>query len=271
MRTERSGRLRETGSNALASSIVLVCRPRIQSAPMATRSEFLRALKRELPDALRTLQKEAIAPADLEQAAIGPGMAVFSRYSRVLEANGDPMSVRTALELINGVLDEVRNEQEAEYDAETRWAIVWFSQYGMSEGPFADAETYFKAKNTSIYGLLQSGIAASARGKVRLLRRDELPPDWHPGTDDRRTVWEMTQYLIHRLLEGGEGAAAELVRVAPDLAETAHLLAYRLYDVCNRKGWADEGLAYNSLGTSWSEITRLAAERPAGQIGMFGE
>src|SRR5205085_9231827 len=159
---------------SLASSIVLVCRPRPADAPLTTRRDFLNALKRELPRALRDLQHGNIAPVDLAQAAIGPGMAVFSRYSKVLESDGTPMRVRTALQLINQALDEVLAEQEGEYDADTRWAIAWYEQYAHEPGPYGVAETLSKAKNTAVGGLEAAGILTSAGGKVRLLRRGEL-------------------------------------------------------------------------------------------------
>ena len=164
IRTEQTGGLREVGRNALASSIVLVCRPRPEDAKNTTRLEFIRALRRELPEALRHLQKGNIAPVDLAQAAIGPGMAVFSRYKAVLEADGAPMRVRTALQLINQALDEVLAEQEGEYDADTRWAIAWFEQYGVDEGPFGTAETLSKAKNTSVRGMEDAGVVVARAG-----------------------------------------------------------------------------------------------------------
>ena len=219
LRTERTGRIRDNASNALASSIVLVCRPRQPDAPSASRRDFLSSLRRELPESLRNLQHGNIAPVDLAQAAIGPGMAVFSRYARVIEADGSPMTVRTALQLINQALDEVLAEQEGEFDSDTRWAIAWFDQYGVDEGPFGMAETLSKAKNTSVVGLSQAGILSAKGGKVRLLRRDELPEDWDPATDMRRTVWEVTQHLIRALETKGEGGAAALLRLAGERSE----------------------------------------------------
>ncbi len=185
MRTERGARTRSLESNALASSIVLVCHPRLDDAPTASRREFLTTLKRELPDALRALQHGNIAPVDLAQASIGPGMAVFSRYAKVVESDGSRMGVRTALQLINQALDEVLSEQEGEFDADTRWAIAWFEQSGSDEGPFGTADVLSRAKNTSVEGLKEAGLVASRAGKVRLLRRDELPADWDPATDRR--------------------------------------------------------------------------------------
>ena len=206
---------------------------------------------------------------DFAQAAIGPGMAVFTRYAKVLESDGSPMTVRTALGLINQTLDEVLAEQEGEFDGDTRWALAWFEQFGMDEGPFGDAETLSKAKNTAINGLVEAGIIVAKSGKVRLIRRDELPADWNPATDKRLTVWEVTQHLIHRLDEQGETGAAGLVNQLGGIGEVARDLAYRLYSTCERKKWAQEALAYNSLVIAWPELTKLAlAERnrqPAAQ------
>jgi putative DNA methylase len=270
MRTERGGRLRDTGSNALASSIVIVCRPRPENAQVATRREFMAALKRELPIGLKKLQHGNIAPVDLAQAAIGPGMAVFSRYAKVLEADGTPMRVRTALALINQVLDEVLAEQEGEFDADTRWAVAWFEQFGFEEGPFGSAEILSKAKNTAVGGLVEAGILAAKAGKVRLLRRDELTTDWDPTKDGRMAVWEVTQHLIRTLEEQGEIGAAALVQNVGGLGEIARDLAYRLYGICERRKWAQEALAYNSLVIAWPEITRLAGQSAAPtQEGLF--
>ncbi len=258
MRTERSARSMSINMNALASSVVLVCRPRPDNASLATRKEFITALRRELPEALRNLQRGNIAPVDLAQAAIGPGMAVFTRYAKVLESDGSPMSVRTALGLINQSLDEVLAEQEGEFDGDTRWALAWFEQFGMDDGPFGDAETLSKAKNTAVNGLEEAGIITARAGKVRLVKRDELPLDWNPATDKRLTVWEVTQHLIHRLDQKGETGAAELVAQLGGLAEISRDLAYRLYSTCERKKWAQDALAYNSLVVAWPELTKLA-------------
>jgi putative DNA methylase len=263
MRTEQGGGLRELGRGALASSIVLVCRTRRPDAALASRKEFVSALKAELPEALTLLQHGNIAPVDLAQAAIGPGMGVFSRYSRVVEAEGSDMSVRTALALINQVLDETLAEQEADFDADTRWAKAWFEQHGMNPGPYGTAETLSKAKNTSVAGLVEAGVLESRAGKVRLLDRDELAAAWSPTTDTRLTVWEVTQHLIRRLEVGGEQAAAELLRTVGGLGEAARELAYSLYVTCERKKWAKEALAYNALVVAWPEIARLAAGGPS--------
>ena len=259
LRSERGGRMLSIGTNALASSIALVCRPRPDHAPLATRKEFLAALKAELPTALRHLQQGSIAPVDLAQAAIGPGMAVFSRYSKVVEADGQPMTVRTALGLINQVLDETLAEQEYDFDPDTRWAVAWFEQYGSNPGPYGMAETLSKAKNTSVTGLETAGILESKAGKVRLLDRTELADTWDPASDARLTVWEVAHHLIRVLETGGEHAAADLLRQVGGLGEGARELAYRLYVVCERKKWAKEALAYNGLVLAWPEITRLAS------------
>ena len=261
MRTELSNRMRGTASNALASSIVLVCRPRPVKAPSATRREFLNVLKSELPAALMHLQHSNIAPVDLAQAAIGPGMAVFTRYARVLDAEGKPLSVREALALINQTLDEVLAEQEGDFDADSRWALAWFEHAGFAEGEYGVAETLSKAKNTSVGGMVEAGILLSRGGKVRLLRPDELPADWDPVTDPRLTAWEVVHHLVRVLETGGESAAAALVAKLGSHAETARELAYRLYTLCERKKRAPEALSYNGLVQSWPEITRLARER----------
>jgi putative DNA methylase len=262
MRTEQQQRSVAARANALASSVVLACRPRPLDAPLATRREFINALKAELPAALRNLQRGNIAPVDLAQAAIGPGMAVFSRYSKVVEADGSAMTVRTALALINQILDEVLAEQEGEFDSDTRWAVAWFEQRQLQEGPFGEADVLARAKNTAVDGLVDAGILSARAGKVRLLGRSELNGDWDPTTTRRLTVWEVTHQLIRALEKEGEAGAAALLRKVGALGETAHDLAYRLYGICERKKWAQEGLAYNSLVIAWPEIVKLARSAP---------
>ncbi|WP_018989133.1 DUF1156 domain-containing protein [Aromatoleum toluclasticum] len=262
MRTELGNRMIGSGTNALASSIVLVCRPRSATAPTATRRDFLSALKAELPAALAHLQAGNIAPVDLAQAAIGPGMAVYTRYARVLDAEGKPLSVRAALALINQTLDEALAEQEGDFDADTRWALAWFEQMAFNEGEYGVATVLSQAKNTGMDGLVEAGIIVSGKGKVRLLKPDELPADWDPGTDKRLTVWEMVHQLVRVLEAGGEPAAAKLVAKLGSQAETARELCYRLYTLCERKKRANEAMAYNGLVQSWPEITRLAHETP---------
>ena len=259
-RSELENRMRSQGSNALASSIVLACRTRPDTAPITTRKDFLVSLKKELPHALRNLQKGNIAPVDLAQAAIGPGMAVFSRYKKVLETDGSPMRVRTALSLINQGLDEVLSELESEFDPDTRWALAWFEQHQFDEGPYGEAEVLATAKALSITGLSEAGILRSRAGKVRLLRRDELPQDWDPASDNRLTVWEVTQHLIRRLDQQGEQEAANLKAKIGGMAEIARDLAYRLYTLCERKGWAEEAGYYNSLVVAWPSMASEAFE-----------
>lgn len=260
MRTELSNRMIGSGTNALASSIVLVCRQRTATAPTATRREFVAALKSELPVALRHLQEGNIAPVDLAQAAIGPGMAVFTRYAKVLDAEGKSVPVREALTLINQVLDETLAEQEGDFDADSRFAIAWFEQHGFAEGEFGVADVLARAKVTSVSGLADAGILDSKRGKVRLLKTEELPADWDAAQDARLIHWEIVHHLIRALAAGGESAAAALVAKLGSKAETARELAYRLYTVSERKKRASEALAYNGLVQSWPEIVRLARE-----------
>ena len=259
LRTERSGRPLAIGTNALASSIVLACKPRAAGASSVTRREFQEALQTEFPIALGTLRRSNIAPVDLAQASIGPGMAVFTRYSAVLNADGSAMSVGDALALINATLDEVLAEQEGDFDADSRWALAWFEQVGFSEGEFGLAETLSKAKNTSVEGLVRAGIVESRRGNVRLFEPAELVG---PASDRRLTVWEMTHHLI-RALAVSESEAADLVAALGSAAETARDLAYRLYTVSERKRRAADALQYNSLVQSWPEIVRLAREQRA--------
>ena len=271
MRTELGNRMIGMGTNALASSVVLACRRRPAAAPSATRRECVTALRTELPPALRLLQTGNIAPVDLAQAAIGPGMAVYTRYAKVLDAAGNPMSVREALALINQILDEVLAEQEGDFDADSRWAVAWFEQHGFDEGDYGDAETLSKAKNTAVAGMVEAGILKSRAGKVQLLRPAELPPDWNPETDVRLTAWEMVHHLIRILEQGGEQEAAAMVRTLGGRAEAARELCYRLYTVCERRKRAAEALAYNGLVQSWPEISRLAVAGSTEQGGLFGD
>ncbi|MGE3509012.1 MAG: DUF1156 domain-containing protein, partial [Vicinamibacterales bacterium] len=260
IRTEGAGRLIAKDTNALASSIVLVCRKRAPDAPNATRREFVAALKAELPTALRRLQEGNIAPVDLAQAAIGPGMAVYTRYSKVLDAEGKPVPVRDALTLINQVLDETLAEQEGDFDADSRFALAWFEQHGFAEGEFGVADVLARAKNTSVQGLVGAGVLKSSRGDVRLLKPSELAANWDPSTDTRLSAWESVHQLIRALESGGEAAAAELVAKLGSKAELARELCYRLYTLCERKKRAAEALSYNGLVQSFPELERLAKE-----------
>jgi putative DNA methylase len=258
-RTEYTSHLK-TGRSALASSIVLVCRKRATDARTATRREFVSALKAELPMALAHLQRGNIAPVDLAQAAIGPGMAVYTRYAKVLDAEGKPLSVREALALINQTLAEALAEQEGDFDADSRWALTWFEQSGFDEGEYGQAELLSKSKNTSVAGVVEAGIVESKRGKVRLLAPEELPADWDPSADTRLTAWETVHHLIRVLGEDGEAGAASLVKQLGAKAEVGRELAYRLYAMCERKKRAKEAMAYNGLVQSWPELVRLAGQ-----------
>ena len=260
MRSEQQYRMVGMNTNALASSIILVCRPRATDAPTATRREFLDALRSELPEALRKMQQGNIAPVDLAQAAIGPGMAIFTRYARVLDAGGKAVSVREALALINETLDEVLAEQEGDFDADTRWALAWFEQSGFSEGEYGVAETLSTAKNTSVAGMVEAGILTSGGGKVRLLAPAELPQDWDPKADSRRTVWETTHHLVRVHEQGGDSAAADIMAHMGADAETSRDLAYRLYRICDLRNRPQEALGYNALVRSWGEISGLATQ-----------
>lgn len=258
IRTERAMKIASIGANVLASSIVLVCRPRELDSPAVTRKEFLSALRKELSPAIQQLQQGNIAPVDLAQSAIGPGISVFSRYSQVLEADGSSLTVRTALKMINQMMDEYMAEQEGFFDGDTRWALTWFEQFGHDKGPFGAAETLSKAKNTSISGLEQAGILEARAGQVRILHRDELIDAWNPEQDKRFTVWEATQYLVKTLDKDGETSAAQLVSRLGGQAEDARNLAYRLFLICERNKWAKEALAYNMLVVAWPRLKEMS-------------
>jgi putative DNA methylase len=260
--------------NALASSIVLACRPRSPEASVTTRREFLNSLRSELPGALRLLQRGNIAPVDLAQAAIGPGMEVFSRYAKVVEATGDRMPVRIALGLINQVLDEVLTEQESDFDGATRFAIAWFETHGLEKGSYGEAQVLAQAKGTTPEIIQREGFLRATGGNVQLLHWGDLPPGWDPATDKRLTYWEATHYLIkaHQGENGGsEAEASELLRKMRGHGETARELAYRLYRTCEAKNWTELALSYNALVVAWPEITRLAdAEMPPEQTTLGG-
>jgi putative DNA methylase len=262
------------GSNALASYIVLACRPRPEDAPQTDRRSFVAELKRELPTALRHLQQGNVAPVDFAQAAIGPGMAIYSRYSRIVEASGQALAVRAALALINQTLAEVLSEQEGDFDNDSRWAITWFEQHGFEAGDFGEAELLSKAKVTSVEGLHRAGIISRGGGKVQLLAPSKLTADWVPDRDNRLTAWEIVHQLIRVLESKGESEAAALTAKLGSKSEVARELAYRLYSICERKKRAQEALAYNGLVQSWPEIERLAREGGESirkQTGLFEE
>lgn len=261
MRTEKPGRTIGNGTNALASSIVLVCRKRPADAPMATRRDFVAALKRELRPALDKLRTSNIAPVDLAQAAIGPGMGVYSRFSKVLEANGSEMSVRTALQLINQELDLYLSDQEGSLDGDSRFCVELYTQCAFNEIRFGEADVLARAKNTSIEGLAERGALSASKGVVRLLGRDELREVPEPGF-----CWLFTQQLTHAMETGGIEACARMMRgFSGEHAENAKALAYRLYTIAERKGWNAEAFAYNSLVTAWPEIQGRMSHADAGQ------
>ncbi|MCP5162751.1 MAG: DUF1156 domain-containing protein [Hahellaceae bacterium] len=267
MRTELGNRMIGSSANALASSIVLVCRKRDADAETISRREFIRELNAVLPIALDEMThggiNSPVAPVDLSQAIIGPGMAIFSQYAAVLEADGSPMSVKTALQLINRFL------AEDDFDHDTQFCLHWFEQLGWGEGKFGEADVLARAKGTSVGGLQESGVVESGSGKLRLLRWAELPRDWNPETDNRTPVWEALHQLIRALNQDGESAAGALMARMPALAESMRALAYRLYTLCERKGWAEEARAYNELVNAWSGIEQAAGE--SGIVGSQGQ
>jgi len=260
--TERDGRTRDIDSNALASSVVLACRPRAIDAGVTDKRGLIAALREELPTALRKLQHASIAPVDLPQAAIGPGMAVFSRYARVNEPDGSSMKVRPALALINQVLDEVLSRQEGDFGAGTRWCLEWFKTYGFDEGPYGAAETLSKAKNTSIGGLERAGVLWSRGGRVRLLSVGDIPGDYEPERDERVSEWEIVLHLAKRLSEQGGEAAARLMLAAKAVVDldAVRELAYLLFSIAEKRGWAETARLFNGLGTSWSDMADQARQ-----------
>ena len=262
VRASQQWRMRAMGSNALASFIVLACRSRSPDASQCGRREFLNELRRTLPEALRRLKQGNVAPVDFAQAAIGPGMAVYSKYSRIIEPNGDAMTIRTALGLINQMLSEVLSEQEDEFDSDTRWALAWFEQNGFSEGKFGEAELLSKAKVTSVPGMVHTGILSSKGGKVRLLRPKELSADWKPDSGNLPTEWEVVHHLvrIYHVEQKGEMETAELMRKLGSKGEIARDLSYRLFNICEKKKLSQEAQGYNALVLAWPELARLAQE-----------
>ena len=261
VRTEMRTRQVAMGTNALANSVVLVCRKKEDSAEAISRAEFIGALKRELPPAIEELQKANISPADMPQSAIGPGMGVFSRCKAVLEADDSSMTVKTALQLINRELDEYLGGIQGEFDADTRFAITWFEQNGLTAGDYGTANSIATARGISVDSVKHAGIVESTAGKVRVLKRDEIDAGWDPAADTHLTVWECCQHLIRELEQGGEQAAALLLRkIGPAHADAAKDLAYCLYDICaNKRQDAGEAASYNGLIAVWPELTRQAA------------
>ena len=264
LRTERDQGLK-TGTNVLASSIILVCRKRPENASTISRREFLRELKETMPEALEIMiggkgGRSPIQPADLAQAAIGPGMAVYSKYASVLEADGSPMRVRDALIQINQEIDAYFNAAEGDLDADTRFCIDWFMQYGFKAAPFGEADVLARAKGTSVDGVAAAGVVESGHGRVRLLSFADYPSEWDPQKDRRNPVWESTHHLIRALRTGGEPAAGKLLARMRERTEPIRQLAYRLFTLCERKNWAEEALAYNELISSWPGIVNASEQ-----------
>ena len=271
MRTELGNRMIGSGTNALASSIVLVCRPRDAAADTISRREFQRQLREHLPEALETMiggtsGQSPIAPVDLAQAAIGPGMAIYSQYAQVLNQDGTPMRVHDALVLINREITEYLTPDAGNFDADTLFANSWFEQYGWAEGPFGEADVLARGKGTSVAGVAEAGVVQSGAGKVRLLRWADYPTGWNPATDHRAPVWEATHHLIRALNTQGETAAGALLAAMPDKAEPVRQLAYHLYTLCERKKWAEDARAYNELITAWHAVLQASREEgPRGE------
>ncbi|WP_022949216.1 DUF1156 domain-containing protein [Methylohalobius crimeensis] len=270
IRTERGARSRARDSNALASSIVLVCRRRGDGANTISRRDFQRELREEMPDALETMiggesGQTPIAPVDLAQSAIGPGMAIFSKYEAVLNQDGSKMSVHDALVLINRAITEYLSPESGSFDADTQFCASWFDQYGWSAGPFGEADTLSRAKGTSVDGVREAGVVESGGGKVRLLKWSEYEADWDPTRDQRTPIWEACYQMIRRLNNQGESAAGELLAQMPEKGESIRQLAYHLYTLCERKKWAEEARAYNELIGSWHAI--VAASHEIGHAG----
>lgn len=257
MRTELTTALKGV-VNALASSIVLVCRKRSPDTPATTRRQFIAELKKALPEAIKKMQQANIAPVDLAQAAIGPGMEIYSRYSQVLEADGTPMNVRQALQSINAELDNYFSAQEGRLDEESR-CVDLYSQYAFNDVKFGEAEVLAKAKNTSIDKLAQMGLLAAQKGSVRLLGREELPEKPIRFAYISDCLWLLTQYLVKAMAAGGITAAAKLAREHSAEAEDARNLAYRLFAIAERKGWSREAFDYNALVTAWPEVVEATS------------
>ena len=259
MRTEREARSIGIGSNALASSVVLVCRKRTIAAETLSRREFQRELRNQMPEALETMiggetGLTPIAPVDLAQAAIGPGMAIYSKYSAILNQDGTAMTVHDALVMINQAITDYLNPDSGSSDADTLFCSAWFEQYGWGIGSFGEADTLARAKGTSVEGVREAGVIESNAGKVRLLKWSEYPDDYDPRTDSRNPVWEACHHIIRMLQGQGESAAGQLLAKMPQLGEPVRQLAYHLYTLCERKKWAEEARAYNELIGSWSSI-----------------
>ena len=279
VRTELANRMIAKDSNALASSIVLVCRKRGEAAQTVTRAEFIRALKREMPEAVDKIRKAGVGPVDMPQSIIGPGMGVFTRFARVLEDDDSAMGVKTALALINRVWGEIENDLDANFDPETQVALAWFATYGFDARTSGDLIMLANAKNIPSSALFASGVFENLHGKARLTPREQLDPNWSPATDKTPTIWECVQHTARVLNadHGGAEAAAALVAAMGARAEAARALAYRLYEIASQKSWAAEALVYNELAQEWAHLDTLAADFAGGRRGaapardLFGE
>lgn len=262
VRTELGNRMIGKGTNALASSIVLVCRKRAADAGMATRSDFIRALKREMPEAIAAIRKAGVGPVDMQQSVIGPGMGVFTHFAKVLEDDDSAMTVKTALSLINRVWSEIENELSEAFDAPTQVALAWFATYGFDVRPSGELIVLANAKNIPLETLFTSGVFQDLRGKAGLVARENLPAGWSPTTDKAPTIWECVQHTIRVLNaeDGGAEAAAALVAQMGRRAEDARALAYRLFEIATQKGWAAEALVYNALAQEWPRLADMAPE-----------
>lgn len=269
LRTENSSRMIGQGTNSLASSVVLVCRKRAADVPPISRREFIRELNGVLPEALDEMTKGSgeerspVAPVDLSQAIIGPGMAVFSKYSAVLEADGSPMSVKTALQLINRFL------AGDDFDLDTQFCLQWFEQFGWEVGVYGVADDLARAKSISVAGLSEAGVLESGGSKVRLLKWSDYPADWDPSKDQRKPVWESLHQLIRAHRQGGDTEAGKLLAHLKPQAEAIRQLAYRLYTLCERQRRAEDARAYNELITSWSAIESASADHATRERDLF--
>jgi len=265
LRTESAGRLVGRGTNALASSIILVCRKSDPSAPVVTRMDFVRALKRDMPKAIDKIRRAGVGPVDMQQSVIGPGMGVFTRYAKVLEDDDSPMPVKTALSLINRVWEEIENELDTNFDSETQVALAWFATYGFDSRASGELITLANAKNIPSNALFRSGVFKDMKGKAALTPRDELPANWSPSMDRTLTVWECAQHTARVLnaADGGGVVAGRLVAQMGPKAEAARALAYRLFEIATKKGWAAEALVYNELAQEWPKLEELATKADA--------
>jgi putative DNA methylase len=265
LRSEAAGRATSNNASALAACILMVCRPRPESAPVGTRGDFSLGLKTELVAAIERLKDGDLGALDLSQAAIGPGMAIFTRYTKVLESDGRKMTMRTALDLINKAVSDAVGTNDSLFDTQTRWCIRWFEQNRFGVAPYGDAQMLANANGLNVPDLERSGVVTSKAGQVQLLVGDSLPTQWDPRVDTRITTWEVLHHLLACLLPkgspagraagGSEGEALALAALlSPSLLDQAKELAYRMFDICRVRGWDDEALAYNAIGQSWTDL-----------------